>query len=69
MNLLEAYKKRLSISESIYGRAHNGEKMDNHRKLLVAKVLQNTNAFLTEAFDTASATQRSDMGMFKKFCS
>lgn len=68
MNLLEAYKKRLSISESIYGRSHNGEKMDNHRKLLVAKVLQNTNAFLTEAFDTASATQRSDMGMFKKFC-
>ena len=42
-NLLEAYKKRLSIAESVYSRQHNGEKMDNHRKLTVAKVLANTN--------------------------
>lgn len=67
-NLLEAYKKRISIAESVYSRAHNGEKMDNHRKLCVAKVLANTNSFLNEAFDSASATQRSDMGLWKKFC-
>lgn len=68
-NLLEAYSKRLAISESVYGRQHNGEKMDNHRKLTVARVLANTNNFLNEAFtDTASATQRSDMGLWKKFC-
>lgn len=67
-NLLEAYKKRISIAESVYSRAHNGEKMDNNRKLCVAKVLANTNAFLNEAFDASSATQRSDMGLWKKFC-
>ena len=67
-NLLEAYKKRISIAESVYSRAHNGEKMDNARKLCVAKVLANTNAFLNEAFDASSATQRSDMGLWKKFC-
>ena len=67
-NLLEAYKKRISIAESVYARQHNGEKMDNNRKLTVAKVLANTNNFLNEAFDAASATQRSDMGLYKKFC-
>ena len=66
MNLLEAYKKRLSISEAAYKREHSGETMDNHRKIAVAKCLENTNKFLTEAFDAASATQRADMGM--KLC-
>lgn len=67
-NLLEAYSKRLAISESVYGRQHNGEKMDNNRKLTVAKVLSNTNNFLNEAFDNSTGTQRSDMGLYKKFC-
>lgn len=68
MNLLEAYSKRLAISESVYGRQHNGEKMDNARKLTVAKVLSNTNNFLNEAFEQSVGTQRADMGLFKKFC-
>ena len=68
MNLLEAYSKRLAISESVYGRQHNGEKMDNNRKLTVAKVLSNTNNFLNEAFEQSVGTQRADMGLFKKFC-
>lgn len=67
-NLLEAYSKRLAVSESVYGKQHNGAKMDNHKKLTVAKVLENTNKFLTEAFNGAMGTQRSDMGDFKKFC-
>lgn len=67
--LLEAYKARLRVSESVYARQHNGEKMDNNRKLMVARILANTNNFLNEAFDSASgATQRSDMGLYKKFC-
>ena len=41
--LLEAYKNRLAISEAVYGSQHAGQKMDNNRKLVVAKVLQNTN--------------------------
>lgn len=63
MNLLEAYKKRLSVSESVYKNTHNGDVMDNHRKIAIAKCLENTNKFLTEAFDAASATQRADMGI------
>ena len=43
MTLLEAYAKRLAVSESVYGRQHNGAKMSNHKKLTVAKVLENTN--------------------------
>lgn len=42
-NLMEAYKKRISISEAVYSRQHNGLKMDSNRKLVVAKVLDNTN--------------------------
>ena len=68
MNLMEAYAKRLAISESVYGRQHGGQKMDSNRKLTVAKVLSNTNNFLNEAFDNSTGTQRSDMGLYKKFC-
>ena len=67
-SLMEAYSKRLAISEAVYGRQHGGQKMDNHRKLTVAKVLSNTNSFLNEAFDNSTGTQRSDMGLYKKFC-
>lgn len=66
-NLLEAYAKRLTIAESVYSKAHDGAKMDNHRKLVTARCLQNVNAYMTEAFDNSVGTQRSDMGMFKKF--
>ena len=41
MNLLEAYAKRIAVSESVYGKQHNGEKMSNHKKLTVAKCLEN----------------------------
>ena len=68
MNLLEAYAKRIAVSESVYGKQHNGEKMSNHKKLAVAKCLENTQKFLNEAFSNTSGTQRSDMGDFKKFC-
>lgn len=68
MNLLEAYSKRIAVSESVYSKQHNGEKMSNHKKLAVAKCLENTQKFLNEAFSSTSGTQRSDMGDFKKFC-
>ena len=67
-NLFEAYKTRLSIAESVYSRSHNGDKLDNNRKLVLATVLKNTNALLNEALDSSSATQRADMGLWKKFC-
>ena len=68
MNLLEAYSKRIAVSESVYAKQHNGEKMSNHKKLTVAKCLENTQKFLNEAFNSAVGTQRADMGDFKKFC-
>lgn len=61
MNLVEAYKKRLAISESVYGKAHNGEKMSNNRKIVTAKCLSNVEKFLNEAFDNSVGTQRSDL--------
>lgn len=68
MTLVEQYKNRLNISESVYSRSHNGAKMDNNRKICTAKCLQNVEKFLNEAFENSVGTQRADMGMFKKFC-
>ena len=39
MTLVEQYKNRLNISESVYSRSHNGAKMDNNRKICTAKCL------------------------------
>lgn len=63
MTLLESYKKRLAVSESVYAQEHAGEKMGQHKQLMIAKLLDNTNKFLTEAFDSSVGTQRSDMGI------
>ena len=66
-NLLEAYKDRLAISEKVYAKAHNGDSMSKAKKLATAKCLENINKFMNEAFDNTVGTQRSDLGMFKKF--
>ena len=59
--LFEAYKNRLSVAESVYGKMHNGEKMNNNRKLVTAKCLENVNKFMNEAFDQSVGTQRADI--------
>lgn len=66
MTLLEKYRNRISVAESVY-RKSNGTPMDMNRKLIIAKALENTEKFLNEAFDNSTGTQRSDMGMYKKF--
>ena len=67
--LLEKYSKKIQLAESVYAKAHNGEKMDAMKKMVVAKTLDNVNKFLTEAMDmTAATTQRGAMGEYKKFC-
>lgn len=68
MNLVEQYKGRLAVSESVFKKSHEGEGMDNNKKLVIATCLDNTNKFLKEAFDGSQATQRADMGDFKRFC-
>ena len=66
-SLFEAYKNRLAVANTVYSKAHNGESMSNNRKLVTAKVLENTNRFLNEAFENSVGTQRADMNMYKKF--
>lgn len=66
-SLLETYSKRLTVSESVFSKAHGGEQLDNHRKMAVAMVLNNTNRFMNEAFANSVGTQRADLGEFKKF--
>lgn len=67
-SLFEAYKNRLAVADTVYGRMHNGEKMSSNKKLVTAKVLENTNKFMNESFDNSVGTQRADMGLYRKFC-
>ena len=66
--LFEAYAPRLQVSENVYKKAHEGKGIDSNIKLTTAICLNNTNKFLTEAFANSVGTQRSDMGLWKKFC-
>ena len=66
--LLEKYSKKIQLAENVYSRTHNGERMDNLKKITVAKCIDNVNRFLNEALETNSVTQRSQMGEYKKFC-
>lgn len=66
-NLLEAYKDRLAVSEKVYQNAHLGESMGSAKKLATAKCLENISKFMNEAFEQSTGTQRSDLGMWKKF--
>lgn len=68
MNLLEKYSKRIQVSEAFYNKVNPDNKtMDSQRKLVVAKCLENTSNYLTEAFQSSNGVQRADMGAFKKF--
>lgn len=49
MNLLEAYGKRLSLADKIYSKTHQGEKLTESKKILIAKCLENTQRFMNEA--------------------
>lgn len=60
--LLEKYSKKIQLAESVYSATHNGEKMDQIRKITVAKCLDNVSTFLNEAFDSSMGTQRAAMG-------
>lgn len=60
--LLEKYSKKIKLAESVYAATHNGERMDQIRKVTVAKCLDNTSKFLNEAFESSMGTQRAAMG-------
>ena len=66
--LLETYKKRLAVSESVYSKAHEGEALSTQNKIVVATMLNNINKLMTESFSNSVGTQRADLGAWKKFC-
>ena len=66
-SLLEVYKSRLAVSEQVYKKAHLNESMTEAKKIATAKCLQNIDRFINEAFANSVGTQRSDLGMYKKF--
>lgn len=65
--LVEKYAKRINLAEKYYAKNNAGATLDGDRKLVLAQVLSNTSKFLTEAFENSVSTQRSDMGLFKRF--
>lgn len=67
-NLLEQFKGRLAISEKYFAQENGGNRMSQQAKFTTAVCLNNVSKYLNEAFTSASGTQRSDMGVWKRFC-
>ena len=68
MNIVEAYQKKLSISEKVYAKEHGGKALSESKKIAIARVLANTSEYITEAFENSVGTQLANMKKFKKFC-
>lgn len=68
MNIVEAYQKKLAISEKVYAKEHGGKALSENKKVAIARVLANTSEYITEAFENSVGTQLSNMKTFKKFC-
>lgn len=67
MKLVEKYAPRIKYAESYYAKKNAGATLDADRKFVLAQVLENQSSFLSESFDNTVSTQRSDMGLFKRF--
>lgn len=68
MNIVEAYQKKLAISEKVYAKEHGGRALSDSKKIAIARVLANTSEYITEAFENSVGTQLANMKTFKKFC-
>lgn len=68
MNIVEAYQKKLSISEKVYAKEHGGRNLSESKKIAIARVLANTSEYITEAFENSVGTQLANMKTMKKFC-
>ncbi len=68
MNIVEAFQKKLSISEKVYEKEHGGRSLTESKKIAIARVLANTSEYITEAFENSVGTQFANMKTFKKFC-
>lgn len=68
MNIMEAFQKKLTVSEKVYEKEHGGRALSENKKVAIARVLANTSEYITEAFENSVGTQLSNMKTFKKFC-
>lgn len=66
-NLLETYSRQLKVAEAYIAKNFDGKTISANTQLTTAVLLDNTNRWMTESMNT-QATERSDLGDWKKFC-
>lgn len=66
-NLLETYSRQLKVAEAYVAKNFDGKQISANTQLTTAVLLDNTNRWMTESMNT-TATQRSELGDWKKFC-
>jgi len=67
-NLLETYSRQIKVAEAYVAKNYEGKQVSDHTKLTTAVLLDNTNRFMSDPINESLATQRSDLGDWKKFC-
>lgn len=64
MNLVEKYRRKISVAEGLYARNHEGRPMTQSQKITLSQMLNNTEKFLNESLGLpASATASTQAGM------
>ena len=66
-NLLETYSRQLKVAEAYVAKNFDGKAISANTQLTTAVLLDNTNRWMTESMNT-QATERADLGDWKKFC-
>lgn len=67
-NLLETYSRQLKVAEAYVAKNFDGKQISANTQLTTAVLLDNTNRWMTESLNATTATARSDLGDWKKFC-
>ena len=68
-NLLETYSRQLKVAEAYVAKNFEGKTMSSNTALTTAVLLDNTNRWITESLNSSiGATNRGDLGAWKKFC-
>jgi len=70
-NLLETYSRQLKVAEAYVAKNFEGKTISSNTALTTAVLLDNTNRWMTESMDIGAlgnATDRSQLGAWKKFC-
>ena len=70
-NLLETYSRQLKVAEAYVAKNFEGKTMSSNTALTTAVLLDNTNRWMTESMNMGAlgnASERSDLGAWKKFC-